>query len=188
MIGLTARVNGAEELKSWARAMPGEFQERTRGLVISYAGLIEGEARQRVSVKTGHGKAAIHTVYDFSGHRSRAIIGVGPEAFYLLFVEEGTGLWGPKHEKYEIRPKNKKALAFFSRAGTSLATGKALYRSARRPGKLVSTKSAAARTVVRKVIHPGISPRPFLIPAFERYLPAFQRDLAAVIEHLAGRG
>jgi hypothetical protein len=186
MIGLTARVNGAEELKGWARAMPGEFQERTRKLVTVYALLIEGEARQRVAVRQGNLKSTIHTEFDFSGHRSRATIGT--DVFYGPYLEYGTGLWGPKHAKYVILPKNKKALAFFSAAATELGTGRALYRSASRRGGLVKSRARAARVVVRKVIHPGIRPRPFLVPAFERYLPAFQRDLGAIIEHLAGRG
>ena len=68
--------------------------------------------------------------------RSIAVTAGGDFAPYAVNVHEGTGLYGPKHSKYAILPKNKKALAW--------------------PG---------GKHPVKKVMHPGIKPNPFLIRA-----------------------
>jgi hypothetical protein len=139
---------------------------------------------------------------------------VGTNVHYGPYLEYGTGKYGPKGQPYEIKPKTKKALAWKSGSVASdLATGKLLYRSAkqkavgsdlatrkslyRRGGGKLSTKAgggnlvknagSAAMILRRKVIHPGIKPRPFLGPPFERYAPQFAADLKQIVDHL-GRG
>lgn len=45
--------------------------------------------------------------------------GAFTEVYYAPFVEEGTGLWGPEHQKYKIEPKTPGGvLAFFARMTT----------------------------------------------------------------------
>lgn len=52
---------------------------------------------------------------------------------YPVVIEEGSGLYGPKHAKYPITPTTKKALAFFAKSGEHV--------------------------IVQKVMHPGVKPR-----------------------------
>ncbi len=71
---------------------------------------------------------------------------------YAQVVESGSGLYGPKHAKYEIVPKYKKALAW---GGARRLSG--------------SLKSGSKATMfAKKVMHPGVKPRPYLRPAAER--------------------
>jgi len=44
-----------------------------------------------------------------TGRNSAIVTATAP---YAAFVHEGTGLYGPHHQAFDIRPKNKKALAF----------------------------------------------------------------------------
>lgn len=70
---------------------------------------------------------------------------VGANKKYGPWVHEGTGIHGPKKKTYEIKPKNKKALKFRTKAG-----------------KIVFAK---------KVIHPGIKGNPFFKKAFKDVKP-----------------
>jgi hypothetical protein len=72
---------------------------------------------------------------------------------YWAYLEYGTGLYGPKHKKYEIKPKNKKALSWEFTEGVG-------GRKARLEAKI--PKSEAGKVAVKKVMHPGIHPFPFV--------------------------
>ena len=219
MLGVTATIVGSREIKEWAAQLGGDLQRRIGLLLTSYALRIEREAKRAAPVRANVLRGSIHTQIDVAGARMAARIGT--DVHYAPHLEMGTGLWGPKHAKYEIRPKTKKALAFgpiavaaevgvravrdISISGVGLvrkgrflkgnytglvragyaeaAIGKPLYRSRRRPGKFVKTRKAAAMTVVKRVIHPGISPRPFLLPPFERLAPLFQRDVQLLVQN-----
>jgi hypothetical protein len=173
MIGVAVTIKNAEAIRHWGRTMPTEFGRRAALLVGSYVLRIEREAKQATPVKTNFLRSSLHTQVE---ERGNTIIGkVGTNVKYGTYVEYGTGLYGPKHRKYEIKPKGKKALAFRMQAASALPSGRALYRTA--AGKLTPTKSKGALTVVRKVIHPGVHPRPFLHPPFDRLLPYFLSDL-----------
>jgi hypothetical protein len=69
---------------------------------------METLAKANTPIKTGKLRAAWHRTPAHPG-------GSEPDAYstelsndldYAAYVEEGTGLYGPKHAKYEIRPKN----------------------------------------------------------------------------------
>lgn len=92
--------------------------------------------------------------HDRTGRTDAATGGVveGSRGFRLenptapaLFIEEGTGLWGPDASPYEILPVGKGALFW--------------------PG---------AEHPVARVIHPGIEPDPFLRPAIEENAGLFE--------------
>jgi hypothetical protein len=73
--------------------------------------------------------------------------GAFTEVLYGLHVEEGTGLWGPKHAKYRIEPKDPDGvLAFYARVRTP--EGKPQLDASYNPveGQLV---------FARYVMHPG---------------------------------
>jgi len=185
MIGFTATVSRASDIREWTQRMPDGFHRRAGMLLTSYALRIEREAKRAAPVRANILKPSIHTDINIGPQIMQARIGT--DVKHGLYQEHGTGLWGPKKRPYEIRPKNKKALAFPVQAATEFSGGKlgrAMYVRAgrsRRGGRRLTTSARQADQIVRrKVIHPGIRPRPFLGPAFQRLAPQFQRDLAQI--------
>lgn len=77
-------------LKGQRRSPPGTLKESI-------------QQKQVVKIQDSHGK----------GWES----GAYTDVIYGPYVEEGTGLWGPRHAKYRIEPKDPNGvLAFFARA------------------------------------------------------------------------
>jgi len=180
MIGVAVKIERAAELRKWAEGLPDEFHKRTSLLVGSYGLRIEREAKKLAPVADNILKPSIHTDISRRGQQTRAK--VGTDVQHGPYVEFGTGLYGPERRAYEIKPKTKKALAFTARAGTQLATGRALFRS--KTGRLVLSRKRGAKTIVRSVIHPGIHPQPYLHPPFDRLMPFFMNDLRQIVTAL----
>lgn len=178
MIGIQATITGERRIRDWTRGLADGFHKRATELVTSSAFAIEKAAKRLAPVKDNFLKPSIHTDLDVGPDEIRARVGTDVE--HAHYVEYGTGLHGPKGRAYEIKPKTKKALAFAAQAGTELATGRALFRS--RKGGLQRSRTGAQRVVVRKVIHPGIRPQPYMGPAFDHYVPQFRRDLSQLAE------
>lgn len=130
----------------------------------------------------------------YTGHGVIGTVGAGGAgAPYASDLEFGTGIWGPKHQKYPIVPVRKKALAWGrNNPGSYGPAVKATdYLSMKTnmvmgpPGGPNLRLSGAVRTPVlkaiqghviphshvymvrRHVMHPGHPPMPFLGPAFE---------------------
>jgi hypothetical protein len=57
------------------------------------------------ALKDSWHQTPLHHRVDIVGHRVY-VSGTRTELEYAPYVEYGTGLWGPKHAKYPIRPKN----------------------------------------------------------------------------------
>lgn len=87
----------------------GPSELAARKMADDGAGFMVGRARENTPTDTGHLKeswkkkpvlivvnALGQTVYES---------GVETDVDYAPYVEHGTGLWGPKHAKYPIRPK-----------------------------------------------------------------------------------
>ena len=180
MIGVAVRIEKADEVRKWAEGLPDEFHRRTSLLVGSYGLRIEREAKKRAPVATNILRSSIHT--DISRRGQQTWAKVGTDVHYAPYLEYGTGLYGPERRAYEIKPKTKKALAFTARAGTQLATGRALFRS--KTGRMVLNRKHGAKTIVRSVIHPGIHPQPYLHPPFDRLVPYFMNDLRQIVTAL----
>jgi hypothetical protein len=107
--------------------------------------------------------------------------GGGP-AFYGRFQEDGTR--GP----YPIRPRNKKALAFFPQgAADALGSGKSAQqvfqgkRGVNRTIRSATKASALGSVVVKGVMHPGLSPRYFMRDSFEAFKPTIKNRLQITI-------
>jgi len=77
-----------------------------------------------------------------------------------LFMQKGTGKWGPKKKSYIIRPKNKKALAFKVAGKSGGEAGGGSKRDVK--GRFVKGASRGDQRFARCVIHPGQPPRRFL--------------------------
>ena len=101
---------------------------------------------------------------------------VGTDDEIYRYVDEGTGLYGPKKRKYPIfagiytGKSNKKALSF--RWG-----GKGSYRAKTRPGVIGSTSGGPSGPMVAfpYVEHPGIKPRNFDKTIQKKWEPRFKR-------------
>ena len=92
-----------------------------------------------------------------------------------LWLDKGTGLWGPKHAKYPI-PKvvgpGQKRLAF-----PSVFTPKSQPNSLR-----AGAGSSGGDTIVRiQVMHPGVEPRNFTKTIHKRYHSDFKKAVANAI-------
>lgn len=70
---------------------------------------------------------------------------------YGLYLDQGTGLYGPLRKKYEIKPKTKKALSF---------------------------DMNGSDVVVKKVMHPGIKPYPWIRNTFFHKFPQIVQEAA----------
>ena len=75
-------------------------------------------------------------------------------AGYARYVEEGTGLYGPHHQK--IVPKNGKFLVFPAKGKATLG-GRVKREYAGKPGSLVFARSVK-----------GSKPQPFLVPGAKK--------------------
>lgn len=106
---------------------------------------VEGRAKSYAPVKTGRLQHDIH-VQGIGRGNTRLIISGSSGVRYASAVHEGSGLYGPNHAKYPIRPKNKKLL-MFPAPGTALRASGKPTNAARRAGvNFVFT---------RLVMHPG---------------------------------
>lgn len=84
-----------------------------------------------------------------TGRNSAIVTATAP---YAIFVHEGTGIYGPEKRPFEIRPKNKQALAFTWQ------------------GK---------KMVVKKVTVKGQRPQKFFEQAVKKVQPRFQEIFLA---------
>lgn len=168
--------------------------------------LLANEARNLVHVRTGGTRASIRTVpVRRTGNGVQGGVEVGGAG---RFLEQGTATFSTnpdvRHEKYPIRPKNKKALAWPGAQGPSengAPVSHVQFGQGLRPpvaGNYVRLSGAVrlpisrlmhggsipfqSVLIVRKgVMHPGIRPRPFLAPALKAVAPKFGGLLAAAL-------
>ena len=102
------------------------------------------------------------------------------QATYAVFVHEGTGLWGPFGKKYEIKPREAKALKFLwpnappgaiaMLKGVAPTDWQKKVKGVRK--KTVKGTSGYEFTLTR-VMHPGQKGKPFLKDAVEKVVPVF---------------
>jgi hypothetical protein len=89
-------------------------------------------------------------------------------AKYAEAHERGSGLYGPHHAKYEIKPKVKRALAFASQGMVTERFGDSAILKTRLTGSMTAGSMRefgnAALVVVRSVMHPGVKARPYMVP------------------------
>ncbi len=78
---------------------------------------------------------------------------------YGVYLDQGTGLFGPKGIPYLIQPKNKKALAGWKHNGGDV--------------------------VVKQVVHPGIHSNPWIRNTFFHKLPGIVNDAAQMFLPMA---
>lgn len=98
-------------------------------------------------------------------------IRIGPTVEYGRAQEMGSGLYGTgpkaKKAKYPIVPKFKKALAF------DWAGAPAAVESMRDP--------KSGKFIFGKVMHPGVKPQPYLVPALKETLHDGKRTMLTAI-------
>lgn len=139
---MSGSLEGADELRARFRAIGGTGAFM-RGLQIETV----KRAKIKVPRKTGHlGRSIRPGTVDPRGAWVHA------KTPYARAVEFGSGLYGPAHRKYPIVPKRGKLLAWPANAGGRRLSGRA-------------RSNAGPMVFARKVMHPGVKPRPFLIPA-----------------------
>jgi len=90
--------------------------------------------------------------------------------------EEGSGIHGPEGKKYEIKPKDAGALAF------------EWDKTPRGPGPKYIGQVDDGKMLFRFVEHPGIKPRPYILPALMTKKDEMRRALGSEFITLIGRG
>ncbi|MED1851835.1 hypothetical protein P4V33_09235 [Brevibacillus borstelensis] len=117
-------------------------------LLQMWSGKMTSHAKEHAEWRdrTTHARNALHSGVERVGDTFFVYLAHG--ILYGEYLEEGTGLHGPKGEKFEIRPKNKKALFF--------------------PG---------APHPVKKVMHPGMKPRAVIRPTLETHIPLVRKSV-----------
>ena len=111
---------------------------------------------------------------------------VGTDDQIYTYVNDGTGLYGPKKKKYPIfagiytGKSNKKALSF-------QWGGPGSYRAKTSPGKIGSTAGGPSGPMVAfpYVEHPGIKPRKFDITIQEKWESRFKRQMEKAMSKAA---
>jgi len=123
-----------------------EFQKKLQRALVKVAYDMEAEAKKLCPVDMGRLRNSITT--KITGNK--IILGAGTK--YAPYVEFGTA-------PHEIKPKTKKALAF---EYTPAIGGRKERLKAGIP------KSKAGKMIVKKVMHPGTEPQPFIRPALHK--------------------
>jgi hypothetical protein len=137
---MSSRLIGADKLRRRLRAL-----ETGRPILKTIQIKAVAEAKARVPRKTGHTARTI--VPGALGDRFTIVEAAGA----AVFLEGGTGLYGPRGRKYPITPKNGGMLAWPASGSGRRLSGRARTQS----GRLI---------FARAVMHPGIRPQPFLLP------------------------
>lgn len=94
----------------------------------------------------------------------------------FMYVDQGTGTWGPKKQPYEIKPKNPDGMLKFQ-------TG---YSARSAPGAKIGQgtgEHSGAWMSKKSVMHPGIEPREFT----KKVLDELNPDFVTRIEDAIGR-
>lgn len=140
-----ATIKGTKELIEFLSNLPLKLEKNIlRSALRAGAGVIAKEAKAKVPVGMGNLKKSIRTgsnvrkggveAYVRAGGRKNKSKDKDQSAFYAQFVEFGTAY-------HPIKPKNKKALKFKAKDG--------------------STRLAS------QVLHPGAKAQPFMRPAYD---------------------
>lgn len=111
---------------------------------------LESEAKRTASWtdRTGNTRRNIHGGADKAPNGSVIYLAHGAQVG--LYLEVGTGIYGPKGKPFEIRPKNKKALRF--------TVGNQVY-------------------FAKRVNHPGIKPQPVIEPTVDANMSKIKRNV-----------
>lgn len=139
--------------------------------------------------------------------RDNVSVSIGPSKDYGIHVDLPTGLFGPRGRKFEIKPRNKKALAFASShietVGGLVKAGSVRLRQPRSgpqgrlivqgpfasPGRFGSQGAGRGRpdvagslAVVRSVMHPGHRGLHFIRGTAERVPEPLQRLMTRLLD------
>lgn len=160
------KVKGFKELQKKLKNMGADIDNLLVEAVADGAAVV-ARAAQENSRKGGNFPHRVSgTLYrsiriqDTRKFPSRVEVDVGTALEYAKFLEYGTGIHGPKNKAYIIRPRKKRMLAW------------------KQGGNVIMAK---------KVIHPGMPPRPFLRPALDENTAEIERAISNKIKTIIGR-
>jgi HK97 gp10 family phage protein len=145
------QVVGGRELRGKLRQLPEDLGDALGAAVLSGANVIRNEAKRQAPYRTGTLKRSINSEIVESSPY-RATAKIGTKLEYAAAIEFGSGLYGRKKAPIIIRPKNKRAL---------------FWKGAKHP--------------VKRVVHPGVKPHPYLVPAFEAKKGAAVKEIGAAL-------
>ena len=139
----------------------------TRKVMRDVARMAEQEAMKRYqrTTSTWSDRPRFESSTDYTSNS--VTVSVGTDNDIYGFVDKGTGLWGPKRAKYEIKPKGPGYPLRF-RSG---------YKAKTTPGVLGSGGGGPFGPTVTawSVMHPGIKTRGFTAMIFKQVSEIIQR-------------
>lgn len=147
--GSTASIVGGKVLRKRLAAMSDDQRTLARLQTETVR-----EAKALVPRKTGNLGRTIRAGY-LSARDALVVV----SAPYARYVEEGTGVYGPRKRPFDIVPRSRKALRF-PRAGVPLRLSGAVRAS--------HAGSKGSYVFARKVTVQGARPQPFLVPAAQK--------------------
>lgn len=167
---IAVEVSGVKEMKDLLHAMPDELMDAVWADVEEGGLNVESGAKRRCPVSKativvdgqkysgGRLRSSIHVIRE----RDKRRISVGTNVFYGPYVENGTGVHGPKGSPITIVPRTKRFLSWVGPDGE--------------------------RRFAKKVTVHGMRAQPFLHPAFEAERgPLLKRVEATIAEVLGGK-
>jgi len=143
---MTGGMKGVPQLERRLQAVA-QVAKNARPILQAWQTRTVAYAKVYAPKRSGHLKQTIH-----AGSLNEHMAQVEVSAVYAAAHEFGSGLYGPNHAMYVIKPVKGKWLAW---GGARRLTG--TLRSGEKPD-----------TFARIVHHPGIKPHPFLVPAAQK--------------------
>lgn len=172
MTQISVQLEGMEEA---LRRLPDATRRRaaSRQMLQRFGVLVAGEAARRAPVRSGTLRRSIQVEVNESGDRAV----VGSILRYAPYMEFGTGLFGPKHERIVARPGHPFAWPV-NRAGANDLRLSGTHRTAvTRSGKAAWAFAMSTQ---------GSHPHPFMRTGYEGALPALPGVLEETVMMLLG--
>lgn len=154
---ISVQVTGGRELAEGLRRVSDELATTwLKAAVQAGAMIVRNEASARAPYRTGNLRRSIHHEV-IRETRGEVAVAVGTNLDYAAAVEFGSGIHATRGPRRPIiiRPRNRRALYW--------------------PG---------APHPVRAVRHPGVRPRPYLIPAFKEKTQEVVREITESLRQL----
>ena len=164
------KVKGLSELKLRITNKTDEVRKGMASMLVSRAALIEYEAKRNAPVNLGHLRQNIHSEY------KDGVASVSANADYSPFVEFGTGT------KVEV-PNGFESLANKLR-GSKKGSFEEMKEDIEDWCRSKGIDKKYVYPIILKILRVGISPQPFLIPAYLKHREKYLKEVKKYIDEI----
>jgi hypothetical protein len=161
-VEVTIDIDAKKLLAAFAAAPDKTRQEMALAMKMAVRDVAESARRNhRFTSRGGQLERSIEGKLESSEPLIGSVSAGGDGAGYARAIHDGSGLWGPKRERYPIVPVHRKALRWVGGNRFMFA---------------------------KKVMHPGVKPDPFLTNAVSTEIPNIQKLFGNAIEKALNGG